>query len=90
MYLAWLPSDRIQISLYTGNLRLHGTVPEAKQKKVVNFNQSASLQLATETNFLKSNPLLWEQNTFWKGSRSIDYHEPNPSYPLLLASGKQR
>lgn len=63
MYLAWLPSDRVQISLYMGNLRLHGPVPGAKQKEVVNFNQSASLQLARENNFLKSNPLTWKQNT---------------------------
>lgn len=61
-HLGWLPSDRLQISPYTGNLRLHGTIPEAKQKEAVNFNQSTSLQLATETKFLKLNPLVWNEN----------------------------
>lgn len=88
MYLAWLPSGWIQISLYTGNLRLHGTVPEAKQKEVVNLNQSASLPLATENNFLKLNPLVplphEEIQHNWKNSESIDYHEPKPRCPYFL------
>lgn len=88
MYLAWLPSGWIQISLYTGNLRLHGTVPEAKQKEVVNLNQSASLPLATEYSFLKWNLLIplphKEIQHNRKSSGSVNYQEPKPSCPYFL------